>query len=79
MIFSSEASVTAQTLKKSAMNPTQMPPERAALELDETTILGHRLLKSFHKLRLKRHRKQLIAMAEWLVEEEEKYPAEPDD
>ncbi len=56
-----------------------MPPERAALELDETTILGHRLLKSFHKLRLKRHRKQLIAMAEWLVEEEEKYPAEPDD
>lgn len=50
-------------------------PKYAALEADEATILGHRLLKSFHKLRLKRHREQLIVLAEQLVEEEERYPA----
>lgn len=61
----------------------QTPPERAALELadlelDESTVLGHRLFKSFHKLRLKRHREQLIAMAEQLVEAEERCPEGPD-
>ncbi len=54
-----------------------MPPNLAALMADEATVLGHRLLKSFHKLRLTQHREQLIALAESLLEEEEKYPAEP--
>ena len=56
-----------------------MPPKYAVLEADEATILGHRLLKSFHKLRLKRHREQLIALAELLAEEEEKCPEGPAD
>jgi hypothetical protein len=54
-----------------------MPPKIVAVKADEATILGHRLLKSFHKLRATRHREQLIALAELLVEEEERYPAEP--
>jgi hypothetical protein len=54
-----------------------MSPELAALKADEATILGHRLLKSFHKLRVTRHREQLIALAESLLQAEEKYPAEP--
>jgi hypothetical protein len=56
-----------------------MPPKYAALEADEATILGHRLLKFFHRLRLKRHREQLIALAELLAEEEERYPEAPGD
>ncbi|WP_407157959.1 hypothetical protein [Bradyrhizobium sp. STM 3557] len=48
------------------------------MKADEATILGHRLLKSFHKLRVTRHREQLIALAETLLQEEEKYPAERD-
>ena len=60
----------------SAMDPREMPPKLAAAKADEATVLGHRLLKSFHKLRLTRHREQLIALAELLVEEE-KCPAEP--
>ena len=55
----------------------QMPPKHAALEADEATVLGHRLLKSFHKLRSTRHREQLIALAERLAEDEERCPAEP--
>jgi hypothetical protein len=55
-----------------------MLPQLAALKADEATILGHRLLKSFHKLRVTQHREQLIALAELLLEEEEKCPAEPD-
>jgi hypothetical protein len=54
-----------------------MPPKLAVLTADEATVLGHRLLKSFHKLRLKQHREQIIALAERLVEHEERYPAEP--
>jgi hypothetical protein len=54
-----------------------MPPKHAALEVDEATVLGHRLLKSFHKLRSTRHREQLIALAERLAEDEERCPAEP--
>jgi hypothetical protein len=54
-----------------------MPPKHAALEADEATVLGHRLLKSFHKLRSTRHREQLIALAERLAEDEERCPAEP--
>jgi hypothetical protein len=61
-----------------AMDPTEMSPEFAALKADEATILGHRLLKSFHKLRVTQHREQLIALAETLLQEEEKYPAERD-
>jgi hypothetical protein len=61
----------------SAMDSRQMPPKIVAVKADEATILGHRLLKSFHKLRATRHREQLIALAELLVEEEERYPAEP--
>jgi hypothetical protein len=60
-----------------AMDPREMSPELAALKADEATILGHRLLKSFHKLRVTRHREQLIALAESLLQAEEKYPAEP--
>jgi hypothetical protein len=54
-----------------------MPPRLAAVKADEATVLGHRLLKSFHKLRVTRHREQLIALAELLVQQEEKCPAEP--
>lgn len=54
-----------------------MPPKLAAVKADEATVLGHRLLKSFHRLRLTRHREQLIALAEQLVEEEQRCPAEP--
>jgi hypothetical protein len=61
----------------SAMDPRQMPPGFAAVTADEATVLGHRLLKSFQKLRLTRHREQLIALAESLVAEEERYPAGP--
>jgi hypothetical protein len=61
----------------SAMDPRQMPPRLAAVKADEATVLGHRLLQSFHKLRLTRHREQLIALAELLVEEEERCPVEP--
>jgi len=54
-----------------------MPPKLSALTADEATVLGHRLLKSFHKLRSTLHREQLIALAERLVEDEERHPAEP--
>lgn len=54
-----------------------MPPGLAAVTADEATVLGHRLLKSFQKLRLTRHREQLIALAESLLAEEERYPAGP--
>jgi hypothetical protein len=54
-----------------------MSPQLAALKADEATILGHRLLKFFHKLRETQHRQQLIALAESLLQQEEKSPAEP--
>jgi hypothetical protein len=52
-----------------------MPPKLAALKADETTAFGLRLMKSFLALRSKRHREELIAFAERLVEEEERAPA----
>ena len=55
----------------------QMAPKYAALNADEWTIAGLRLLKSFLKLRVKPHRDQLIAFAERLVEEEAKHMIEP--
>ncbi len=59
------------------MDSMNTPSNLYVLEVDEATLLGHRLLKAFHKLRLKRHREQLIALAERLVEDEERYPAGP--
>ena len=56
-----------------------MPPKLAALNADETTALGLRLMKCFLTLRDRRHREQLIALAERLVKEEEKAPVEPVD
>jgi hypothetical protein len=56
-----------------------MPPKLAALKADETTTSGLRLMKSFLALRSKRHREQLIAYAERLLEEEERAPATPSD
>ena len=56
-----------------------MPPKLAALKADETTTFGLRLMRSFLALRSKRHREELIAYAERLVEEEERAPAEPTD
>jgi hypothetical protein len=57
----------------------QMPPKLAALNADETTALGLRLMRCFLTLRDRRHRVQLLALAERLVKEEEKAPAEPAD
>lgn len=56
-----------------------MPPKLAALKADETTAFGLRLMKCFLALRSKRHREDLIAFAERLVEEERRAPAEPSD
>jgi hypothetical protein len=57
----------------------QMPPKLAALNADETTTLGLRLMKCFLTLRDRRHRAQLLALAERLVKDEEKAPVEPAD
>jgi hypothetical protein len=56
-----------------------MPPNLVALNVDETTVVGLRLMKCFLTLRERRHREQLLALAERLVKEEEKAPAEPAD
>ena len=56
-----------------------MPPKLAALETDEATVCGLRLMRSFLKLSEQRHRDEVIALAERLVEEKRKYPAEPAD
>jgi hypothetical protein len=61
------------------MDHVQMQLMRAALNADETTAFGLRLMRSFLKLRDRRHREELIALAERLANEEEKYPAEADD
>jgi hypothetical protein len=63
----------------SAVDCIQMPPKLAALRADETTAFGLRLMRSFLKLRERRHREEVIALAERLVEQEGKYPAEPGD
>ena len=56
-----------------------MPPKLVALNADETTAVGLRLMKCFLILRERAHRAELIALAEQLVKEEEKTPAEPAD
>jgi hypothetical protein len=56
-----------------------MPLKLATLRADETTAFGLRLMRSFLKLRERRHREEVIALAERLVEQERKYPAEPGD
>ena len=61
------------------MDRIQMPPSLALLNADETTAVGLRLMKCFLTLRSQRHREELIALAERLVREEEKMPAEPAD
>jgi hypothetical protein len=63
----------------SAMDRIEMPPKLAVLKPDETTACGLRLMRSFLKLRERRHQDELIALAERLVEEEQKHPAEPAD
>ena len=61
------------------MDRVQVPPKLALLNADETTAIGLRLMKCFLTLRSQRHREELIALAEQLVREEEKLPAEPAD
>ena len=56
-----------------------MPPKLATLETDEATVCGLRLLRSFLKLRKQRHRDEVMALAERLLEEERKCPTEPAD
>lgn len=56
-----------------------MPPKLAALKSDEAAVFGLRLMKSFLKLKSRAHREELIALAERMLEEEEKYPVEPGD
>jgi hypothetical protein len=56
-----------------------MTPELATLKIDEDTAFGLRLMRSFLKLRERRHHEELIALAEQLVEEEQRCPAEHDE
>jgi hypothetical protein len=49
------------------------------LKGDESTVFGLRLMRSFFKLRSRAHRNELMALAERLLEEESKYPADSDD
>ena len=63
----------------SAVDRVQVSPKLALLNADETTAVGLRLMKCFLTLRSQRHREELIALAERLVKEEEKMPAEPAD
>jgi hypothetical protein len=63
----------------SAVNSIPMPTKFATLKSDEVTAFGLRLMKSFLKLRSRAHREELIALAERMVEEEQKYPVEPGD
>ena len=59
------------------MDRIPMPPKLAALQADETTAFGLRLMKSFLKLRERAHRSELVAFAERLVDKEEKVSIEP--
>ena len=56
-----------------------MPPQLDLLKADEMTALGLRLMKCFLILRDRRHREELIALAERLVEEELNTPVESTD
>jgi len=55
-----------------------MPPQLGLLDADEATAVGLRLLKCFLRLRDRRHREELLALAERLIREEEMTPAQPD-
>jgi hypothetical protein len=59
------------------MDRIPMPPKLVALQADETTMFGLRLMKSFLKLRDRAHRGELIAFAERLVEKEEEVSVDP--
>jgi len=61
------------------MDPIQMQSKLEALNADETTTFGLRLMRNFLKLRDRRHREELIALAERLANEEEKCQAESGD
>jgi hypothetical protein len=61
------------------MDPLQMQSKLAALNADETTAFGLRLMRSFFRLRDRQRREELIALAERLANEEEKCPAESGD
>ena len=63
----------------SAMDPNQIPSKLEALNADEMTAFGLRLMRNFLRLRDKRHREELIALAERLANEEEKCPAKSGD
>jgi hypothetical protein len=63
----------------SRVDRIQMSSRLTLLNADETIAVGLRLLRCFLTLRDRRHREQLIALAERLVKEEEKTPAEPAD
>ena len=59
------------------MDRIPMPPKLTALQIDETTTFGLRLMKCFLRLRDRAHRSELIALAERLVEKEERVSVEP--
>ena len=59
------------------MDRIPMPPKLTALQIDETTAFGLRLMRSFLKLRDRANRSELIALAERLVEKEEKVSVGP--
>jgi hypothetical protein len=59
----------------SDMDVIQMQSNLEALKADETTAFGLRLMRNFLRLRDRRHREDLIALAERLASEEEKCPA----
>jgi hypothetical protein len=59
------------------MDRIPMPPKLAALQTDETTAFGLRLMRSFLKLRDRAHRSELIAFAERLAAKDEQFSVEP--
>jgi hypothetical protein len=61
------------------VNFIPMPPKLTMLKEGEATIAGLRSMKCFLKLKSRARRKELIALAEQMVEEESKYPAGAND
>src|SRR3954452_1153504 len=55
----------------------EMPPKLASLKSDQTTASALRLMRIFLKLRNLRHREEVIALAERLVEQEARDRAMP--
>ena len=76
MIRSSEGSFTALGPELSAMDLVQMQSKLAASSVDEATAFGLRLMRNFLEPRDRRHRAELIALAERPANEEERYQAE---